>query len=189
MISRHRDPHAHVIHAPGKRLIAAVPLRFVRDRAAGKGRRSVSAAINIVSFLDVMLVTVLFLLSASPVASAAPGPELRVPGAVNVEDLVDAPVVVVGRGTILLDGVAAGSARAVAESGRIARIDELGRALEAKRAFWLSVQPRRPFPGACVLMIDQDVPAVVVKSVFMTAARAGYPDVSFMVKKLPPVGG
>ena len=56
--------------------------------------------------------------------------------------------------------------------------------LEAKRALWLSVAAARPFPGVCVLMIDQDVPAVVVKSVFMTAARAGYPEVSFMVKKL-----
>ena len=38
-------------------------------------------------------------------------------------------------------------------------------------------------------MIDQDVPAVVVKSVFMTATRAGYPKVGFMVKKLDRAGG
>ncbi len=189
-MSLHRhDPHAHVIHVPGKRLIAGVPLRFVREHAGGRGRRSVSAALNIVSFLDVMLVTVLFLLNASPVASACPGPRVHLPGAVNAEDLVDAPMVAVSLSTILVDGASAGSARAVAESGRLTRIDELGKMLEAKRALWLAVQPGKPFPGECVLMIDQDVPAVVVKSVFMTAVRAGYAQVSFMVKKLPHAGG
>jgi penicillin-binding protein 2 len=39
------------------------------------------------------------------------------------------------------------------------------------------------FPGVVVLEIDQDVQAVVVKSVFQTAAFAGYPRVSFMVNK------
>ena len=31
-----------------------------------------------------------------------------------------------------------------------------------------------------------DVPALVVKRVFATVAQAGYPNVSFMVRKLPP---
>jgi len=185
MSAKHRNPHAHVIHPPGPRLVRGVPLRFVRDRAAGGKRRSVTAAVNIVSFLDVLLVTVLFLLATPTTSSASPGPEVRVPGAVNAEDLVDAPIVSVGRGAILVDGVSAGSARSIAESGRLARIEELERSLATKRALWLSVQPKKPFPGECVLMIDQDVPAVVVKSVFMKATRAGYPRVSFMVKKLP----
>ena len=45
------------------------------------------------------------------------------------------------------------------------------------------------FPGVVVLQIDQDVQAIVVKSVFQTAAFAGYPNVSFMVGKLPKSGG
>ena len=36
-----------------------------------------------------------------------------------------------------------------------------------------------------VLQVDQDVQAVVVKSVFQTAAFAGYPNVSFMVNSIP----
>jgi hypothetical protein len=36
----------------------------------------------------------------------------------------------------------------------------------------------------CLLQIDKDVPAVVVKSVFQTAALAGYPNVSFVVHEL-----
>jgi len=187
-MTKPRDPHAHVIHPPGRRLVCGVPLRFVRDRAAGGKRRSVTAAVNIVSFLDVLLVTVLFLLASPSVSSASPGPGVRIPGAANVEDLVDAPIVSVSHGAILVDGVAAGSARAVDEAGRLTRIDELERALTQKRSLWLSVQPNKPFPGECVLMVDGDVPAIVVKSVFLTATRAGYPRVSFMVKKLPGAG-
>jgi hypothetical protein len=49
---------------------------------------------------------------------------------------------------------------------------------------WMQVRPNRSFPGECTLAIDQEEPAVVVKSVFQTAAFAGYPRVSFLVHKL-----
>ncbi len=152
----------------------------------GGGKRSVSASINMASFLDVLLVTVLFLLGSFSASAECPSPNIRVPSAVHGDDMIEAPMVAVTRGIILVDGVAAGSVRAVEESGRLSRIDELGRLLEQKRALWKAVQPDKPFPGTCVLQIDQDTPAVAVKSVFQTAASAGYPNVSFMVKKLPP---
>jgi len=43
---------------------------------------------------------------------------------------------------------------------------------------------RKEFPGVVILQIDQDVQAIVVKSVFQTAAFAGYPNISFMVSRL-----
>ena len=57
--------------------------------------------------------------------------------------------------------------------------------LSAKRALWKQLHPGDTFPGAVVLQVDQDTPAIVVKSVFQTAALAGYPSVSFMVHPLP----
>ena len=39
--------------------------------------------------------------------------------------------------------------------------------------------------GVVVLQTDQDVPVIIVTSVFQTAAFAGYPNVSFMVGNLP----
>jgi hypothetical protein len=136
------------------------------------------------SFLDVLLVTVLFLLGSFSASAECPGPYVRVPSAATGADMIEAPMVSVGAGTILVDGVAAGSVRTIAESGRIARIDELAHILEQKRALWRAVQPNKAFPGECVLQIDQDAPAVVVKSVFQTAVTAGYPRVSFMVRRL-----
>ena len=186
MRKRTTDPHAHVIHAPGKRLMRDLPLHFARERAAGGGRRSVNASLSMPSFLDVLLVTVLFLLTSFSASAECPERNGHLPWAHNADDLLDAPMVSVGHGTILVDGVAAGSARAVVSNGRPTRIDELGRILEQKRALWRAVQPQKPFPGVCLLRIDQDVPALVVKSVFDTAVHAGYPEVSFVVQKLPP---
>ena len=53
---------------------------------------------------------------------------------------------------------------------------------------WKQLHPGKDFPGVVVLQVDQDVPAVVVKSCFQTAAFAGYPNVSFMVNQLPKSG-
>jgi hypothetical protein len=40
----------------------------------------------------------------------------------------------------------------------------------------------------CILQVDENIPALVVKSVFQTAAYAGYPNISFMVRKRATVG-
>ena len=86
---------------------------------------------------------------------------------------------------ILVDGIPAGSTRAIEEANRLQRIDELFNILKSKRELWKQINPGKPFPGVCILQVDQNVPALVVKSVFQTAAFAGYPNVSFMVGKIP----
>ena len=83
------------------------------------------------------------------------------------------------------DGNPAGNTRAIEDSKRLQRVDELFNVLKQKRELWKSLHPGKDFPGVVVLQIDQDVQAVVVKSVFQTAAFAGFPNVSFMVNALP----
>ncbi|WP_437737147.1 ExbD/TolR family protein [Sorangium sp. So ce1335] len=183
---RHKNPHAHVIHKPGRRLMKGVPLRFVWNKVSGHGARSPSASLNLVSFIDFLVVTVIFLLmSFSASGEIAVDKNVRLPKAENVEDVIDAPMVAVNGNQILVDGALAGSTRAIEELGRLQKIDELFNLLKNKRELWKQVQPNKPFPGVCILQVDQNVPALVVKSVFQTAAFAGYPNVSFMVSKLP----
>jgi biopolymer transport protein ExbD len=183
---KHHDPHAHVIHAPSKRLMSHVPLKFVWNKVSGHGRKSVGAALNLVSFIDFLVVTVIFLLmSFSASGEITVDKNVKLPKAENVEDVVDAPMIAVNGNQILVDGVLAGSTRAIEELGRLQKIDELFNLLKNKRELWKQVQPNKPFPGVCILQVDQNVPALVVKSVFQTAAFAGYPNVSFMVSKLP----
>src|SRR5580692_3536900 len=186
----HHNPHAHVIHQPGKRLMMSVPLKFVWTKATGHGQRSPSAALNLVSFIDFLVVTVIFLLSSfSASGELIIDKNVHLPKAENVEDVIDAPMVAVNGNQILVDGVQAGSTRAVEELGRLQKIDELFNVLKTKRELWKQVQPNKPFPGVCILQIDAAVPALVVKSVFQTAAFAGYPNVSFMVRRLPKASG
>lgn len=181
----HSDPHAHVIHAPGKRLLHRVPLSFVWDRVTGRHRKSPSAALNLVSFIDFLVVTVIFLLMSFSASGETNAREVTLPGAVNAEAMVDAPMVTVHHGQILVDGVQGGSTRSVEELGRMEKIEPLFQILRSKRELYQQLQPGKTFPGVCVLAIDEGTPAVAVKSVFQTAAFAGYPNVSFMVKTLP----
>src|SRR4051812_34233725 len=185
----HHNPHAHVIHKPGPRLMQHIPLKYVWNKVQGHGQRSPNAALNLVSFIDFLVVTVIFLLSSfSASGEITLDKNVKLPKAENVDDVIEAPMVSVNGNQILVDGVQAGSTRAVEELGRLQKIDELFNLLKSKRELWKQVQPNKPFPGVCILQIDQGVPALVVKSVFQTAAFAGYPNVSFMVRKLPKSG-
>ena len=56
-----QDPHSHSVHAPGRRLLRRIPLYFVAKSAGGEKKRSVSASLNLVSFIDFLVVTVIFL--------------------------------------------------------------------------------------------------------------------------------
>ena len=98
--------------------------------------------------------------------------------------MLEAPIVAVTGTHILVDGIPAGSTRAIVDSNRLTRVDELHNILKAKRELWSQVNPGKPFPGNVILQVDKRVPALVVKSVFQTAAFAGYPAVSFMVSRM-----
>ena len=186
----HKNPHAHVIHQPGKRLMHHIPLKFVWNKVSGHGSKSPNAALNLVSFIDFLVTTVIFLLSSfSASGEITVDKNVKLPQAENVDDVIDAPMVAVNGSQILVDGQQAGSTRAIEELGRLQKIDELFTVLKNKRELWKQVQPGKQFPGVCILQIDSQVPALVVKSVFQTAAFAGYPNVSFMVGKIPRAGG
>jgi biopolymer transport protein ExbD len=178
------------IQGPNRRLMASVGLEFVAKKVTGGGHRSTNANLSLTSMIDFLVVTVVFLLmtfSASGETPVARG--LNLPKAENTLDMVDAPVVAVVGSQILVDGSPAGNSRSVEESDRLQRIDEVFNILKAKRELWKQTHPGKEFPGVVMLEIDQNIKAVVVKSVFQTAAFAGFPNVSFMCNNLPKTAG
>lgn len=178
------------IQEPGKRLLHAIPLHFVHAKVTGHGRRSPNAGLSLTSMIDFLIVVVVFLLMTfSASGETPPAKGLVLPQAENTLDMIDAPMVAITGSQILVDGAAAGNTRTIEEGNRLQRIDELFNILKGKREVWKQLHPGKDFPGVVVLQIDQDVKAVVVKSVFQTAAFAGYPNVSFMVNQLPKSGG
>jgi hypothetical protein len=116
-------------------------------------------------------------LSAAPSTPADDG----LPTASNTEPLDEAPVVAIEREQILVDGAVVGDVKAVLEVGRIQRIDGEFAALKLKREAWKTAHPDAPFPGVAVLRLPRDTKAVIVKSVFQTAAFSGYPNLAFAV--------
>jgi biopolymer transport protein ExbD len=177
------------IHQPGRRLMHHVGLEFVERKVAGHGGRNTNASLSLTSMIDFLVVTVVFLLmtfSASGETPVAKG--LNLPKAENTLDMIDAPIVAIVGSEILVDGAPSGNTRTVEESDRMQRIDELFNILKSKRELWKQTHPSKDFPGVVMLQIDQNIKAVVVKSVFQTAAFAGFPNVSFMVNNLPKSG-
>ncbi len=186
----HHDPHAHVIRQPGRRLMHAIPLHFVWRKVTGHGSRSVNESLNLTAFIDFLIVTVIFLLmSFSASGEIGVDKNIKLPAAENVEDVLEAPMVAVNANQVLVDGQLAGSTSAIRDLGRLQKVDELFDLLKRKRELWKSFNPNKEFPGVAILQVDEDVPAIVVKSVFQTAAYAGYPNISFMVRKRAKAGG
>lgn len=134
------------------------------------------------SFIDVLVVLTVFLLLTFEPTDACGCIERRVrlPTADGLE-MIDAPLVTVAGEQILLDGTPI-ETDGLFESGRVQRVDGLFDVLKAKREIAKQLQPNKPPPSIVVLKIDVDEPAFVVKSVVRTSARAGYPQISFMVE-------
>ncbi len=185
-LSRFHQP----ISVAGRRLMHHVPLKFVQKKVGGGGGRSVNQEIPLIPFIDFLLCIVLFLLASFSASGELPiDKSVKLPKAENVIDMTDAPMVAITGTQILVDGTAAGSTRTIEEANRLQRVDELFAILKNKRELWKQVNAGKSFPGVVVLQVDRRVSALVVKSVFQTAAMAGYPSVSFMVGRLGKAGG
>jgi len=120
---------------------------------------------------------------ASPTTPAALS-GLGLPSANNAAPLDPGrtPVVSVAGSSIALDGVVVGDARALLQSGRLQRVDGLLEALRTAREQWKAQNSGKTFPGAVLIGFDKAAPAFLVKSVFQTAAFAGFPNAAFAVR-------
>jgi biopolymer transport protein ExbD len=173
------------IATPRRRLMESVGLSFVTKHLR-RGRLGLNARLSLTSMIDFLVVMVVFLLTTfSASGECACARQVDVPGAVNASEMIDAPLAEVMGSQVLVDGAPAGNVHAIRDSRRMQRVDELFNSLMSKRVVWKELHPSREFPGVVILAIDEDVPTLVVKSVFQTAVTAGYPSVSFMVKALP----
>jgi hypothetical protein len=110
--------------------------------------------------------------------------DLDLPLAIHGLPLPDekVPVVSVSGGKIHLDGAAVDDPSAIVAAGRPQRVDGLWNPLKAAREQWRAAHPGAPFPGVVLFAFDKSAPALVVKSVFQTAAFVGFPNAQFAVR-------
>ena len=175
----------HGIHAPGRRLLHEIPLKFVHDRVAGGGRKGVDVAIALVPFIDFLITLVVFLLTSFSASGEllAQRPNLVMPTAGNVEALEIAPIISIDPTMVALDNRRMADTETLASSPNLERIETLVQDLEVLRRNWATLHPRQEFPGTVILQADEGVDFRVIKKVMFSAAQAGYANVSFAVNQ------
>lgn len=176
------------IHTPGRVLLHKIPLKFVHDRVAGGGRKSVDVSIALVPFIDFLIVLVVFLLMSFSASGelVAQQPTITMPEAANAVDIEVAPIIAVDARVVTLDGRRMADTQTLAGSAQLDRIDALVQDLETLKRNWNILHPAEPFPGTVILQADQAIDFRVIKKVMFSAAQAGYTNVSFAVNR---VGG
>jgi biopolymer transport protein ExbD len=171
------------IHKPDKVLLHHVPLKFVRGKVAGGGRKGVDANIPLVPFIDFLITLVVFLLSSfsasGELLSQRQG--LTMPNAANAEDLELAPIVQIDARVVTLDGRRMADTQTLAANAGLERIEQLITDLETLRRNWSILHAREPFPGTVIVQADRTIDFRVIKKVMFSAAQAGYTNISFAV--------
>mgnify|MGYP001554168982 CR=1 FL=1 len=89
---------------------------------------------------------------------------------------------VVTHEAIYLEGERLAALALTTKDGRIQRVDDVFHALKARREQWKAAHPGQAFEGEVALWVDTRVNAVAVKSIFQTAAFAGYPSAGFVAR-------
>jgi len=173
------------VHTPGPVLLHHIPLKFVRDKVGGGGKKSVDQSLPLIPFIDFLIVLIVFLIMnfAASGELLAQKASIRMPNASNTETLEISPVIAIDDRVVTLDGDRVADANTLAQSPQLDRIEALVQNLETQKRNWGILHPAEPFPGAIILQADVDVDFRVIKKVMFSAAQAGYANVNFAVNK------
>jgi biopolymer transport protein ExbD len=174
------------IHRPGKVLLHHIPLKFVRKKVAGGGKKSVDSEIPLVPFIDFLVTLVVFLLTSFSASGEllAQQPNLKMPDAKNVVDLEPHAVIAINPDVVTLDGRRIADTRTLAADARVERMEQMIQELETLKHNWTILHPSEPFSGTVILQGDRSVDFRVIKKVMFSCAQAGYANVSFAVNRV-----
>jgi len=174
------------IRAPHPHLYGSISLEATKSKLGHVGRKSVYEALNLVAYIDMMTMLVIFLL----MSFSASGELLFIqknivmPEAQNWTDLERAPVIGVSKEVVTLNGaqVASGDDLAKDSATGDAKITELHDQLVTLKNNYKLLHPTEQFPGIAIVQADKGVEFKALKKVMYSAATAGYNNVNFAVK-------
>ncbi|RLB39067.1 MAG: biopolymer transporter ExbD [Deltaproteobacteria bacterium] len=173
------------IKRPEPELLRNIPLKFVRARVSGHGRKSVDHQIPLIPFIDFLIVLVIFLLMSFSASGelVAQQPTITMPDADNTQQIEISPIIAVDERVITLDGTRVADTQTQGQSAQVDRIEPLIQGLEAEKRKWEMIHPSEPFAGQVIVQADRNIDFRVVKKVMFSAASAGYGNVSFAVNQ------
>lgn len=174
------------VKKPARVLLHHIPLKFVRNRVAGGGRKPADASVVLVPFIDFLITLVVFLLTSFSATGEllAQQPNLVMPNAAHVVDLEIAPIIAINPQVLTLDGRRMADTPTLAENPQVDRIEQLVQDLETLKRNWALLHPNEDFPGAVIVQADQGIDFRVIKKAMFSAAQAGYSNVSFAVNRV-----
>lgn len=173
------------IHRPQRELMQSIPLRFVRSRVRGGGRKAADASIILVPFIDFLITLVVFLLTSFSASGEllAQQPNLKMPDAANTTLLEIAPIIAINAQVITLDGRRMADTASLAATPAVERIEPLIQDLDTLKRNWSVLHPQQPFPATVIIQADQGIDFRILKKIMFSAGQAGYSNMSFAVNK------
>ena len=181
------------IHAPHARLFSSIKLEAASAKLSKAGRKSLYEALNLVAYIDMMTMLVIFLL----MSFSATGEVLFVqknivlPEALNWTDLERAPVIAISADVVTLDGkqmATMDQLLAESTSGDF-KIAELHDLLVISKNNYKLLHPTEEFNGVAIIQSDKNVEFKALRKVMFTAQVAGYNNVNFAVGPKAKTGG
>jgi len=181
------------IDAPRSHLFKSIGLEVAAAKASGHGRKSAYAALNLVAYIDMMTMLVIFLL----MSFSATGEILFVqknivlPDAQNWTDLERAPAIALSKDVVTLDGAQVATGEELLRDSATGdfKIAELHDRLVTLKNNYKLLHPGEEFNGICIVQADKAVEFKMLKKVMYTAAVAGYQNVNFAVQPKAKGGG
>ena len=181
------------IHAPHSHLYNSVTLETAKAKLTHAGRKSLDAPLNLVAYIDMMTMLVIFLL----MSFSATGEILFVqknivlPDAQNWTDLERAPVIGVSKDVVTLDGSQVATADDLLKDSSTGdfKIAELHDKLVTLKNNYKLLHPGEDFNGIAIVQSDKNVEFKALKKVMYSIAVAGYQNVNFAVQPKAKGGG
>jgi biopolymer transport protein ExbD len=180
------------IKAPGPRLGHEVSLEMARKRMMGQSKKALSAGLNLVAYIDMMTVMVIFLLMTFQASGEILfiSKSIVLPNALNWKELERAPVIGVSADVVTLDGKPVADASELLKADTVDwKITDLHDQLVTFKNNFKLIHPNEEFKGLCIVQADQKIPFKVLKKVMYSAAIAGYMNVNFAVRPEAKAGG
>ncbi len=182
------------IHAPHSRLYSSVGLESAAAKLGHAGRKSLYENLNLVAYIDMMTMLVIFLL----MSFSATGEILFVqknivlPEAQNWTDLERAPVIAVSADVVTLNGQQMATMDQLNQESTTGdyKITELHDMLVTLKNNYKLLHPTEDFNGLAIIQSDKNIEFKALRKVMFTAQVAGYNNVNFAVQsRTKPAAG
>jgi biopolymer transport protein ExbD len=155
------------------------------NRRRRSSEEAIAARLQLTSLIDIFTVLLLFLLKSLVVGGAVvtPFPGFTLPPSSSTASFKEAPVLVVTRTDVVVDGVSACATSDVEGSDRL-KIAPVEAALTELRAHSERLAARsanRRFEGKLIVQADETIPFHVLQKIMYTSQTVGFYDITLAV--------